>query len=210
MISIEKIDRVAFSEIGATRSHPYKEPGNKYAHGIRVSRICRTLCQKTGVEFTPVLDAAARLHDIRNGRHDHARLGAEAVRGLLAGSDICSAAELDEICAIITIHDDREAEGLSPEVMIHQDADLLDHFATFTVWSYFQIAARDGMSFSDTARMMLDEYERSYDRYLNQLHYDISRRIYAEKRAYKKSFAERMLAESEGRIIGINEDPAGE
>ena len=203
MVKIDEIDRIAFSEIGKSRSHPYKEPGNKYAHGIRVSKICAALCRETGVGFTDVLDAAARLHDLRNGQHDHAALGAREVRRLISGTDICTPEELDEICFIISVHDDRGMEGLPPEIMIHQDADLLDHFATFTVWSYFQIAARDGKSFLETAGMLLDEYDRSYDRYLSQLHYDISRRIYAEKRNYKRSFAERMLKEAKGEIIGI-------
>ena len=208
MIDIGAIDRIAYAEIGTARSHPFKEPGNKYEHGVRVSKICEVLCRETGVGFTPVIDAAARLHDICNGQPDHAVLGAERARELLSGKDVCAEEELDLICSIIAVHDDRELEGLSPAVMIHQDADLLDHFATFTVWAFFQYAFRDGWSFRETAEKLIEENESSYNRYFAQLHYDVSRRIYREKRAYKRSFAERMLREARGEIVsfGIPDD----
>jgi hypothetical protein len=55
----------------------------------------------------------------------------------------------------------------------------------------------------ETAEKLIEENESSYDRYFAQLHYDVSRRIYREKRAYKRSFAERMLREARGEIVSF-------
>lgn len=195
----EKILKIAEEEMKYRTSHPFKERGNKFYHGQRVGNIVRSLCDALGYDKNvEALVVAGWFHDARNGIEHHEKLGSDLARERLTG--LCSECELELICRIISVHDQRDMENLDMATMIVQDADLLDHFGLFRAWFSFQNAVRDHLSMADVAENMLRECER--DTVDNRsIHFDISREIYEEKVAYIRSFAERLAIEGNGGVV---------
>lgn len=197
-MDLHKISEIAAREMKTKASHPFKEPGNKYYHGQRTAEIIKQLCPKVGYTGnTEILTVSAWFHDISNGEEHHEKKGADKTCRLL--QELCSEAELKEIHRIISVHDSRTKSDLSMDEKIHQDADLLDHFGTFEVWNYFQYALKEKMSMTEAAYLLLDDSKFSTTEDI--IHFEISQKIYDEKRSYLKSFAERMLKESNGIIL---------
>lgn len=196
-MDLQKISEIAAREMKTKASHPFKEPGNKYYHGQRTAEIIKQLCPK--VDYTgntEILIVSAWFHDICNGEEHHENKGADKTCNLL--QNLCSEAELKEIHRIISIHDSRRSADLQTDVKIHQDADLLDHFGTFEVWNYFQYALKEQMSMTEAAYLLLDDSKFSSSE--NVFHFEISEKVYQERRSYVKAFADRLLKESKGEI----------
>ncbi len=199
-MNTKEIARLALREMKSKSSHSYKETGNKFDHGQRVDVMLGRLAVMLKME--PVSDTlliAAWFHDILNGQDDHAARGADKTVSLL--KDLCTEQELGKIHTYITLHDRRDLEGLTPEVMLLQDADLLDHYGCFEIWSVFLYARHKDLSMLKTAELLEHNYFDSFERERVRLHFDISRAIYDEKRAYIKEFIDRMLLESRGELI---------
>jgi len=203
-MDIITIRALARSRMLDARSHSYKEVGNKYHHGVRTARLALTLRHHIlpyDAGYDAIIEAAALFHDIMNGvgEGDHAVLGAKEAREAL--TPYCSERELGEISAIITAHDDRRADAAySDYIKIHQDADHLDHFGTFAVWSSFICAVPLGMSMRDVIDALKHETRDRYYEYRNELNYEISRNIYDEKTEFLINFTERFETESGGGI----------
>jgi uncharacterized protein len=99
------------------------------AHLSGVSLVAVMLARKRGQD--PELAAmAGLLHDLyayKSGSYDdHARLGAEYARKLLANLKITTPEETDIICTAISHHDSK-AETDSPMDEILKDADVIHH-----------------------------------------------------------------------------------
>lgn len=192
-----RIEQLAAAEMKGRASHPYKETGNKFYHGQRTAKLAAYLCDQTGYAGArDTLHAAALFHDVANGQDDHGARGAEIARRLLAPE--CTADELNEICALIRRHDERTRADCSMALMLLQDADLLDHFGTFEIWSMFKYATREDLSMKETARLMQTNAYSDYER--SMLHFDICREVFDEKRRFAAAFTARMLEESMGNI----------
>ena len=112
-MELEKIKQVAEERLKNSRSHVWKELGNKYYHGERVARLALELRRRVipgDNSHDDILTAAAWLHDIANGlSSDHAAEGARLVRGLIP--DFCTPQELDAM-----------AQRLSVAVMLNEGA----------------------------------------------------------------------------------------
>ena len=197
-MNLQKISEIAAREMKTKSSHPFKEPGNKYYHGQRTAEIIKQLCPIVGYTGNmEILIVSAWFHDICNGEEHHENKGADKTCILL--HDLCSESELKDIHRIISVHDSRKKTDLAMYEKIHQDSDLLDHFGTFEVWNYFQYALKEKMSMTEAAYLLLDDSKFSAEE--NKIHFEISQKIYDERRNYVKSFAERMLKESNGVIL---------
>jgi len=200
-MDVSAIAQIAAEQMADKSSHPWKERGNKYLHGQRVAKLALTLRKYLFPEDgggDGILTAAAWFHDICNGEDDHETVGAALTRKLLAPH--CSPRELDQICDIIAVHDNREAgKTRSALVKLHQDADLLDHFGTLAIWVTFQYTVPHDLTLSDRVNYM-QEAVATDRRYLSEFHYDISRHIFIEKSTFVKNFTERFAAESDGEI----------
>lgn len=197
-MNLQKISEIAANEMKTKSSHPFKEPGNKFYHGQRTAEIIKQLCPKIGYSGNmEILIVSAWFHDICNGEEHHEKKGADKTCVLL--HDFCSESELKYIHRIISVHDSRRKTDLSIDEKIHQDADLLDHFGTFEVWNYFQYALKEKLSMTEAAYLLLDDSKFSPTEDI--IHFEISQKIYDERRSYVKSFAERMLKESNGVIL---------
>jgi len=188
------------------RSSPYYERGDKYAHGERVAVLAVRLRQlilpdESGYDET--LTVAAWFHDICNGEVDHIRhatLGANRTRELLAAH--CTAKELEQICGIIAVHDNRKPtdKGYSNAVKIHQDADNLDHFGSFDIWRIVTYTLGRDEAISDALDYLQKQWPDDNVRWRGELHFDLSKKIFDDKTAFVKSFIERFAVESVGGI----------
>jgi len=197
------INAVVFEAMGTKRSHPFKEKGNKYTHGQRVAALALTLRERIfpgDASRDEILTVAAWVHDIMNGIENHAEQGAARARALL--SPHCSAGELDDICGIIAVPDDRRpgCDAYSDIVKLHQDADLLDHYGTFEVWSFIQYAAPHDETINDVVDWLLHKRLAEDEPYRSELNYEISGRIFDEKMDFVKRFSERFAVECAGGI----------
>ena len=201
-MDMHRIAEVAAAEMKYRASHQFKEKGNKFYHGQRVANSVKVLAEMIGYEGDlSEVTVAAWFHDISNGdvsHAEHGRVGAEKTKGLIGS--LCTDNELSRIVSIIEIHDMRDAEGLTTEEKLLQDADLLDHFGVFEIWNTFQFALKESMSMSQTASLILENLKKDR-RHMTQLHFEASRKILSEKLDYVQKFAERMTVEANGEFI---------
>jgi len=194
---------LAFELMGGKSSHAFKDRGNKYYHGERVAALAlrlRELILPGDGSQDEILTAAAWFHDVMNGHEKHAEKGAEKAREVLM--PYCTAQELDAICEIIGVHDDRSSGrvNFSPYVRLHQDADHLDHFGTYDILMCFLYAASRGESIIDTRDWLQNGRPRENERYRAELNFELSRKIFDEKTAFLNYFTERFCVESAGGI----------
>lgn len=206
-MDMERIKRVAFANLIERRSHSWKEKGNKYYHGERVANLALTLRQILfpGDDIRDdILTVAAWFHDIENGRDDHCAKGAETTRKVLTG--LCKPDELDTICDIIVVHDQRQGDrsGYSNMIKLHQDADLLDHFGIYDAWMQFLYAISHGLTLEEQKNYMLNERSVENAHYRDELNFELSRMIFDEKEDFMRRISERFAVETEGRIFDLD------
>lgn len=199
-MEFELIKDIAVAEMKNKSSRPHKEIGNKYYHGQRVGNLVKQLANTIGYDVNiDILVIAAWFHDICNGEDNHEIAGATRTVELLKG--FCDANELESIYNLISEHDSRGNENLSVEAKILQDADLLDHFGCFEIWSAFQYAQKEQLSMNEIARLMKESYHRDFEAERELLHFEISKLIYDERRSYIWGFVTRLEEESQGNIV---------
>lgn len=207
-MELEKIRQIAASQMQNRKSHDWKERGNKYYHGVRVASLALTLrgiILPDDSSRDDVLTVAAWFHDIENGEDNskHGVRGAAVTRGLLA--ELCRPDELDTICEMIAVHDDRKCDRSSMPVLtkILQDADQLDHYGTYDLWMLFLYAVPHDMTIVDIRRHLLDEHPVDVENNRRQFNFEISKRIFDDKEAFITDFTSRFEAEADGRIYGL-------
>ncbi len=201
-MEIQKIAEVAKKQLLQKRSHDWKEKGNKFYHGQRVAHLALELRKRiipSDDSHDEIITAAALLHDLSNGKENHCEDGAHRARKLLQG--LADPSEIDKICNIIKVHDDRSCKvNYSIYIKLHQDADHLDHFGTFDVWTAFLYSVRHDMTLLDTAEFLKTcHYDGERD-FRSELNFDLSKVIYDEKAAFVKGFGQRMSLECRGDI----------
>jgi uncharacterized protein len=202
-MDLSLIKQIVQAEMCDKRSSPYNERGDKYTHGERVAILGVRLHQlifPNENTYDDVLTVAAWFHDVRNGMDNHAMRGVERTRELLSGH--CTAAELDEICGIIAVHDDRNAKGggYSNTIRLHQDADLLDHYGTFDIWRLVTYTAGHNETINDALRYLQNKWPDDMAKWRDELNFDLSKKIFDDKSIFVQSFIERFAVEVSGGI----------
>lgn len=197
------IKELVFEHLGNKSSHPWKERGNKYYHGERVAKLViklRKFIIPEDDSHDDILTVAAWFHDIMNGIENHAKEGAKKTRELLDG--YCSQYEIEEICEIISVHDDRYSDRslFSDYIKLHQDADHLDHFGTFDIWIRFFYAAHHDETINEVIDWFQNVRSKEVDKYREELNFEISKKIYDEKSEFVRNFGNRMSVECTGGI----------
>jgi len=197
----EKIKKLAFELMSDRASAISKERGEKYYHGERVALLViklRKYLFPEDCEHDDILTVAAWFHDVAAGENHNAE-GAEIARKVLA--EYCTEYELDEICKIISVHDDRKFEHeYSKYIKLHQDADQLDHFGVFEVWRSFTYAISFDETILDKIEWMTTIRPKESERYRRELNFDVSKRIFDEKEDFLKEFTKRFRVECSGGI----------
>jgi HD superfamily phosphodiesterase len=206
-MNLEKIKEIAVTQMKDKRSHSWKECGNKYYHGERTANLVLTLRKlifPNDSSHDDILTAAAWFHDITNGGDNHGTAGAELTRTLLG--ECCSKAELDEICGIIAVHDDRHCDrnSISEWVKLHQDADHLDHFGTFDIWMNFLYAVPHEQTINDVSNYLVNERPAENQKYRDELNFEVSRAIYNDKTDFLDNFTARFAVESSGGVWNLD------
>ncbi len=206
-MDLQAIKQLAFELMGNRRSHVGKEKGNKYYHGERVANLIIKLRKHilpNDDSHDEILTAAAWFHDISNGSDDHGKEGAKKTREVLA--KYCSDYEIEEICKIISVHDDRSSKCdlYSDYIRLHQDADHLDHFGTFDIWMQFIYAIQHDHSFDEIIHWFRNTRREEAKHYREELNFEISKKIFDEKNQFVMYFGERLGVEGTGGIW--NED----
>jgi len=200
------IKQIVKSEMSQKRSSPYNEIGDKYAHGERTANLALWLRKRVlpaETAYDSILTVSAWFHDICNGTANHGELGAQRTRELLASHTTPD--ELEEICQIISVHDDRShGENYPCIIKIHQDADHLDHFGTLDIWRSVAYTTGNNRTMDDALGFFSNIRPAEAIRWRSELHFDISRRIYDDRAAYMQSFIDRLEVEGRGGIW--NED----
>lgn len=202
-MDLVKIKSLAYELMGNKSSHDWKEKGNKYYHGERVSKLVlklRKYILPNDDSHDDILTAAALFHDIMNGDENHGEEGAKRTREIL--SEHCTEYELDEICSIINVHDDRSSDHIlfSDYIKLHQDADHLDHFGTYDVWMEFLYAIKHDMTITDVIDWFQNTRRNKDKQYKEELNFKISKKILDEKCEFVHYFGDRLSVEGIGGI----------
>lgn len=200
-----RLNGIAEKLLKKRKAHPERERGSIYEHGQRVARLAVLLRKEIVPEDDSrddILRLAGMFHDIGKGIEPHAEFGApimlQAVRGVVSDEEAAEAARL------IAAHCDRRPQEDVHDVWVRliQDADLLDHIGTYTIWMDIQYAAYQDAGAEETAQRMekgAEEYARHCRSLLN---FDLTKRIYDDRIALYMEFVARFSAEARGRIYG--------
>lgn len=200
------------------------ERGYRYRHGIRVASLALQLADVVapGID-RDVLEVAAVLHDIGKsdgrGNEGHGNRGAAMVREYAA--QWFSGDEIERVCRLIELHYARAGSrwyrgksrpAWEKDVMLLQDADLLDHFGCNSVWLYFCRARNK----KQDPKACIEEYwQPSHDPEWREearrsLNFDVSRRELELRLQRSDCFFRRFAEEQDGRlaVAGVQTVPA--
>ncbi|HAN22142.1 MAG: hypothetical protein A2Y15_07845 [Clostridiales bacterium GWF2_36_10] len=197
------IKKIAYEQMANKRSHVWKENGNKYYHGERVAKLVlelRKIIFPEDESHDDILTVAAWFHDIKNGIKNHESEGAELTKELLKSH--CNMFELNEIYNIISSHDDRisSRELFNNYIKLHQDADHLDHFGTFDIWTIFLYAAPHDENMKEVINWMVNERPSENERYRKEINFEVSKEIFNDKAGFLKDFTDRFAVEGTGGV----------
>jgi len=196
-MDLKAIHKIAYDNMISIRSHSWKNIGAKYEHGQRVASIAlnlRRVLFPDDASFDDVLTVAAWFHDICNGIDGHGDLGADKTRELLRG--FCTDSEIDEICGIITVHDERSLPDLSIPIKIHQDADVIDHIGVDLLRVHFQYGSAHDLTIAGEIGWLNEEYPAWIKKSRDRLHFDLSKRLFDERSSFLSLIIKRMNLEA--------------
>ena len=135
---VERAIDIAGDAMGSRKTQAERETGFIFHHGLRVSQLSLHLADAIDepIEVSrDVLRIGGLFHDVGKGAPAHQDVGAKRVRELL--SDVCAPEELAQVSRLVAMHNRRNTVGCSVAERIVQDADVLDHFGTMSVWMAF-------------------------------------------------------------------------
>jgi len=208
-MNLEVIKKIAQAEFSEKRSSPYNEKGDKYTHGERVAKIAvqlRQLILPNNCEYDDILTIAAWFHDvcicIGDDRKDHCISGAKRTHELLTKH--CTIDELEQICGIIAVHDDRNPSNnnYSNVIKIHQDADHLDHFGAIGIWRFVAYSIGNGSTINDAAQMIQGNRAKYVAEWSQEFNFHLSKKIFDDKMQFEDLFFKRFLLECDGNVYG--------
>lgn len=127
MSRLKELRKIVDAEINKMED-PDKRTGAT-AHLYGVSLAATMIAKKRGLD-PEIASMAAMLHDLyayKSGSYDdHAHLGADLARQILAELALTDDAETEQICSAIYHHDDKLVVD-SPMDEVLKDADVIDH-----------------------------------------------------------------------------------
>ena len=199
----EIADKIAEQYLYDLNSHPERDTGFVYHHGLRTAKIALKLREaiKEDDRIDDLIYVAGLFHDVGKVFPKHNEMGATITKDLLRNH--CTEDELNYIYEMIYFHNQRKKQDDFPfYVKLIQDADLVDHFGSLDIWL--------GISYNRYRKQNLDqmiafwtskEYQNLLDKHRKLLNYDISIKIYEEKIDFAKSFIERFVKENRGELF---------
>ena len=210
-LHLEELRTICEVQLAAKSSHPWKEPGNKFGHGIRTAKLAERLrmeiCPDDPSINPDVLTVAAWFHDLCNGQDDHENAGADALPALIG--HLVADEELSAVCDLIRLHDHRKKDiaieerlaAYPPALLLLQDADFLDHLGTYDVWITFAEFSYQRKTPLDYAKQFTDgSFDRFAARWRREINYPRAHEIFEEKVRFEVEFGLRMLRELDGEF----------
>ena len=203
-MELDKIKGIAHTLMANRRVHAEREIGGAFYHGERVAQTVLSLRKQLLPEdasHDDILTVAAWFHDVGKGMEPHARYGAAITAEALQGC--CDEESLREICALIALHPERKPSDNSYTewARLLQDADLLDHYGTFTVWMDFLHSAYKNRSLEETFSFEEGKWDAHCKKSRGELNYAVSKRIFDEKVQFVNAFYDRLRVEGFGNIV---------
>ena len=200
-MDFERYDQLAQKLMKKRKSHVERELGSVYYHGRRVSQLALELRRRILPQDSSkddLLWLAGMFHDLGKGIEPHARYGAALFREAMKEDDLPEA-DVEFVARLIAAHCDRRPQEDVHDVWerLIQDADLLDHIGTYTIWMDFNWCAyrEEGV---DEARERLSSIEQYISGNRKGLNFEESLRIYDDKSDFMREFVARFDAESRG------------
>jgi uncharacterized protein len=188
-MDIKIIKQIAERAMSQRIAPPTREPGWIYHHGLRTARIALWLREELSSDVDPdVLSVGALFHDLGKDCEPHNETGAALSRELLR--EHCSAEELEDITAIIRLHNQRKQPNkYPPAVTIVQDADSLDHVGAIDVWMAFYWSGVHRETFRDHQAHFRSQKNQDYRQNLREnLNYEVSRKEFDRRIAFEDDF----------------------
>ena len=183
---------------------PY-EPGYRLNHGKRVEALSMQIVEAEALDVNrECLAIGARLHDIGKGDdkfEPHGIRGARWVRERFA--DLLSPEALEQVADIVEHHYERpkskwyigkEKPTWNTEILIVQDADVLDHFGMSGIWISLRWSAHHHHSPAETKATWFDSERKINWRKeaRKSLNFDTSRHILETRIAEMDAFFHRL------------------
>ncbi len=202
-MNLDEIRRIASENMEGRKSHPEREPGYIFYHGLRTANLTGVIMSRLNGDlnaFDPVLYTGALFHDVGKGFAMHNETGADLARNLL--SDVCSPEELERISRIVRFHCVRK-NGLDLEaaILAVQDADMIDHYGTQGIWLDLLESAHNRDSQLELIKLWdSDEHRGHIAKMRGLLNFDFSKMLFDDRISYQRRFLERLKLEAEGKI----------
>ena len=188
------------------KPEPPCEPGYRLHHGQRVETLALEIAEREKLDVCRErLAIGALVHDIGKPgcakSESHAVKGAEIVRSDFA--DLMDAEELEAVAQIVLHHYDRpnsiwfkgkEKPEWTPDILLVQDADVLDHFGVPGIWLTLHWATHKNFTPSQTiTEWFTSEYMCSWRREARRsLNFQTSRRLLELRIAQMDDFFRRL------------------
>jgi len=191
------------------------EPGYRYHHGLRVAALAVELSERLALAVDrELLYVSGVLHDIGksgySGEAPHGPRGAEILRE--ETREWFSQEELERACRIVERHYGRpnsrwykgQDKPVWPEeVLLVQDADILDHFGCNHVWQAFFWAKHLRQSPQETlAYYWRNPKEHDWrEEAKRALNYDLSREELSRRLERSDAFCREFAMEQAGTLV---------
>lgn len=202
-MDFERLDEIARGLMKKRKAHRERESGSIYEHGQRVARLVITLRRAVVPQdssMDDILRLAGMFHDVGKALEPHAEYGAPIM--LQAVKGIVSDKEAQEAARLIASHCDRRPGEPVHDVWARliQDADLLDHIGTYTVWMDIQNAAYRDEGPAWMAEQFGQHAEEYADHCRRLFNFPVSLELYEDRIAFYLEFARRFIKEAAGEI----------
>jgi len=192
-------------------AEPY-ECGYRYHHGMRVAAIAVRLARSVNLSRTQqaLVYVAGVLHDVgkagKRGNDSHGPRGANVIRRHL--KPWMTREEMDRVCAMVGNHYERPRSSwyhgktppqLPKEVLVVQDADIIDHYGSMEVWAEILYARRDGKSPAEMLKSLHGQSKKERAEALKSLNFAVSRREVRRRFKAADAFFRTLGVDSGGR-----------
>lgn len=210
-MNIEAIKVWAKAKMLATDENPL-EPGYRWYHGVRTAKLAGSLATKMELNIdADILAIGGLLHDVGKagyrGAEPHGPRGARLITEEIA--HLFAEDELQRVTSIVANHYQRpnskywrgkKAPDFPDEVLLIQDADVLDHLGANAIWLAFHYGIAELRSQQVAISRFREIDPPWHAESLASLNYDVSRRELKHRLQFLNEFYTQWEAETGGEL----------
>ncbi len=200
---VQSLTQLARTTMAGRVTHTARESGYGFYHGMRVAKMAQRIIDAIGQSDKVDPDelyAAGLFHDVAKGIEPHEKNGAALIITLL--DPFFDKAALRRIGKMVIEHNVRSGnKNLAVSSRVLQDADILDHVGTQSIWLNFQYAARHDESQNGAYEWSIStKHQKKIKRWRTALNFDISREMFELRVQYEKDFFKTFKHEMTGEF----------